>query len=1311
MRRLTFGIVCICAVLSFTSLAGATNYYVAPSGSDSNPGTIGSPWATPLKAWTDANAGDTVYFRAGSYAVNTQIWTKYFGHSGTADNPIVFRNYESESVTFTSTLTGQVFRIEKSYNYVQGINFVGGATWFQVAYDVAATNFKASHCTAKMSYGGDNTGFVCLGTKAANTIVEHCRIIGPGYGSDIPQNTAGIHNFSAVGLKALHNEISNVPVGIYFKHANPQNNPTPDIEIAYNFIHETGRWPMMFNCNYAYIHDNLIGANNRPTEVNEANGLPGGDYNTFEHNTFYGTDAFLNLYYNTSSGDTVPGAIGNTLRNNVFCAKTYMHEYSATAHQTISNYNLYPIGNDFRENYINYTLAAWRTRYPTMDANSITGAAIFVGGTSPSALADFALSSTSPGKNAASDGKDMGADISQVGIQNAAPPTAANDSYSVYANHTLMVSAATGLLLNDTGTGTLTATKMTDPSHGSLSLSSDGGFVYTPTTSFGGSDSFTYKVHNSAGDSNTATVSITVNLLAGDITGDGYVDGGDLNILLSNWNASNATWATGDLTGDGFVDGGDLNILLSNWNSGTAPAGTTENQVATGIGNTYYVAPPASGGSDSNPGTIGSPWLTLEKALATAAAGDTVYFRGGTHTASGSYYPSATAHAGTSDSPITLKSYPGETATITGNNISYYIRVEQPYWIFDGLTFIANNLLGSGGCIILNGENYNGHHMTVRNCSFQIVSSNSVDNVACVRLQSGRSNYALIQNNTFAGFHAASRGQSGVQYLGGTNVGSKILNNNFHDFWLGIYVKHANSDTSLSTGAEIAYNYFYSIDSAALYGNPVYINYHDNLIVGTIIDFGDNGGGIQGHHNTVNHNTVYNKGLVFEYHSEGAITYCNLTNNVFMGQANINYYAPVGFQHYTTLDYNLYITGSSAIAECGSNYSLASWKTHYGQDAHSLAGAPIFVGGTAPTTIAGFALSSTSPGKNAASDGKDMGADIGQVGIQLAATAVNDSYSVNANHTLTVSAATGVLANDTGSAPMTAIKVTDPSHGSLSLSSDGGFVYTPTTGFGGSDSFTYKANNPRGDSNTATVTITVNLLAGDITGDGYVDGGDLNILLSNWNANNATWATGDLTGDGFVDGGDLNILLSNWNAGTQPAGNAMNSETITTSASVETGVAASVVQNARLSIQINFQPASVVAPQGYVVDSGLPFGAVANGYTYGWTTDLSSFAVQCNNTASLDVRYDTAIMLVAGGTWEMSVPNGMYDVKIVSGAGDSGSVSAQKFTVEGVPATQIQSQANVGWSEETVTVVVTDGKLTIVGNPGSSICFVQITGR
>ena len=68
-----------------------------------------------------------------------------------------------------------------------------------------------------------------------------------------------------------------------------------------------------------------------------------------------------------------------------------------------------------------------------------------------------------------------------------------------------------------------------------------------------------------------------------------------------------------------------------------------------------------------------------------------------------------------------------------------------------------------------------------------------------------------------------------------------------------------------------------------------------------------------------------------------------------------------------------------------------------------------------------------------------------------------------------------VLANDSdpeGSA-LTAILVSSPSNGTLTLNADGTFNYTPNSGFTGIDSFTYKANDGSLDSNVATVTITV----------------------------------------------------------------------------------------------------------------------------------------------------------------------------------------------------------------------------------------------
>ncbi|PYR58664.1 MAG: hypothetical protein DMF91_16680, partial [Acidobacteria bacterium] len=89
--------------------------------------------------------------------------------------------------------------------------------------------------------------------------------------------------------------------------------------------------------------------------------------------------------------------------------------------------------------------------------------------------------------------------------------------------------------------------------------------------------------------------------------------------------------------------------------------------------------------------------------------------------------------------------------------------------------------------------------------------------------------------------------------------------------------------------------------------------------------------------------------------------------------------------------------------------------------------------------------------------------------------AVSDSYAGTEDTALTV-AAPGVLANDTDveSDPLTAILVSGPAHGTLTLNANGSFTYTPAANYNGSDSFTYQANDGTANSNVATVTITVN---------------------------------------------------------------------------------------------------------------------------------------------------------------------------------------------------------------------------------------------
>src|SRR5690606_9741368 len=92
-----------------------------------------------------------------------------------------------------------------------------------------------------------------------------------------------------------------------------------------------------------------------------------------------------------------------------------------------------------------------------------------------------------------------------------------------------------------------------------------------------------------------------------------------------------------------------------------------------------------------------------------------------------------------------------------------------------------------------------------------------------------------------------------------------------------------------------------------------------------------------------------------------------------------------------------------------------------------------------------------------------------------APVSVTDSYSVFKGGTISV-ASPGVLVNDTDADQntLTAIKVTDPVHGTLILNSDGSFVYKHDGGTSTSDSFTYKANDATTDGNVVTVSLTIN---------------------------------------------------------------------------------------------------------------------------------------------------------------------------------------------------------------------------------------------
>lgn len=91
---------------------------------------------------------------------------------------------------------------------------------------------------------------------------------------------------------------------------------------------------------------------------------------------------------------------------------------------------------------------------------------------------------------------------------------------------------------------------------------------------------------------------------------------------------------------------------------------------------TQYVAP---GGSDSNPGSISQPYLTIQHCAATVPAGSTCVVRAGT------YYETVIPNSG-----IMIQSYSGETVTLDGTDA---VTGWTPY---QGAIYVAHVTLGTG---------------------------------------------------------------------------------------------------------------------------------------------------------------------------------------------------------------------------------------------------------------------------------------------------------------------------------------------------------------------------------------------------------------------------------------------------------------------------------------------------------------------------------------------------------------------------------------------------------------------------------------
>ena len=436
-------------LLLFSSLsvlsANAATYYVATDGSDTNPGTITQPWQHI--AWATCGgsygcpittnnpnklkAGDTAYIRGGTYSENKII----FANSGTAIQPITIKNYQNETPVidggFSNNLAGQsiisVFVVDgKNYITFDGLEIMRG--WranIYLAENVTTSNIIIQNCNLHDLNAYDNSGHIYFGNSISNITVKNNKM---HHINLAPQatGTSGDGVFIGLGPGSYiieNNEMYNLIQGVWAKYK--QNDNSIPI-IRNNLIHDVSLYGVQITANNVIVTNNIIyNASNAGIRIYDestsCSGV-GGVGTIITHNTI--VDGSRGIFLRDPSACT--GALDTIIKDNLIYNFTNSSDrglsvwpYSnADGSNTTFDHNLIyssSFSSPIRvlSNY--YTTAT----APLTGTGNIQQAPIFTNYTNKV----FSLLSNSPGKNSASDGKDMGADITKVGQCPSCPAT------------------------------------------------------------------------------------------------------------------------------------------------------------------------------------------------------------------------------------------------------------------------------------------------------------------------------------------------------------------------------------------------------------------------------------------------------------------------------------------------------------------------------------------------------------------------------------------------------------------------------------------------------------------------------------------------------------------------------------------------------------------------------------------------------------------------------------------------------------------------------------------------------------------------
>jgi DNA/RNA endonuclease G (NUC1) len=190
-------------------------------------------------------------------------------------------------------------------------------------------------------------------------------------------------------------------------------------------------------------------------------------------------------------------------------------------------------------------------------------------------------------------------------------PVAVSDSYTVDEDQ--LIVAAPSVLGNDTDAdgNTLTATLVTSPDHGTLTMSANGSLTYSPNPNFNGQDTFTYKANDGTANSNLASVTITVRAVN---------DAPTANSQSVSTNANTAVSVA--LTGSDLETPSNLTYTITSGPTHGSLSGTGANRTYTPAAN--YSGPDSFKFTVTDAGDGAAPPLTSSQATVSITVNDTV---------------------------------------------------------------------------------------------------------------------------------------------------------------------------------------------------------------------------------------------------------------------------------------------------------------------------------------------------------------------------------------------------------------------------------------------------------------------------------------------------------------------------------------------------------------------------------------------------------------------------------------------------------------------------------------------------------------